>query len=151
MATVDHAAIADRVCDEAISSGARLRAGSRRATLDRVRTLVKDVGNPAEVEAVCRYAAREDAARFSPTSSLKWISYEFVRQRVGAFVPDDCWRFMVMLLNLERDHGNGSHEALEVRYWLMMLRDGVRSYNATLEGEARHALARIYSRIYGGT
>lgn len=148
---VDLVGVADRICAEAVAHGAKLRAGTQRATLDRVRTLVKDTGDPAQVEVVARYAAREDAKQFSPTNSLKWISYEFIRIRVGSHIPDDCWRFMLMLLNVERDHGVSSAEALEVRYWLMMLRDAVRATNNSLEGEARHALAKLHSRLYGGT
>lgn len=149
---VENAAkIAERVCAEATRCGAKLRQGSQRATLDRIRTLIKDVGDPFEVEAVARYAAREGGQQFSPTNSLKWISYEYVRQRVSTGIPDDCWKFVLLLLNVEEKHGEDSQLALEVRYWLMMLRDGNRSFNKVLEGEARHALARINTRIYGGS
>ncbi len=107
--------IAERIYEEASAHGSKSR-GLFTSLLRRVRDLLDEVKDPAEVELVCLLIAENDKETFVAYRSLAWNSFEWFRDRAG--VPPGTWRYALRLRGLPEGTLRES-----VDYWFGELKD----------------------------
>lgn len=83
--------IATSVENEAADIGLDISGGVKQALIARIRTMLRQVKDPYETEYICLAAVKYDGLSFSPSRSLGWISYDFLKRR--AAVPSGMWKW----------------------------------------------------------
>lgn len=107
--------ITDAVYDRAKVNGYPLE-GLYPATLKRVRELLEETADPAQVEVVALACLELDGAAFVAHRSLSWGTYDYVRSMLD--VPSAGWGYALLLEHLPEGRMRDS-----VDYWLRRWRD----------------------------
>ena len=102
----------------------------------RVKQLLQDMGDPAQVELLALWLAQRAGEKFGVTYSLNQRSLALAR--VALDVPDGAWRWALWLWKLPPGRYRDS-----VDYWLGRWRDGLDVYDDRMVTEAQEMLQRL--------
>lgn len=83
-------AMAERILRAMAQEGIPCQYGPKGALSSKLGDLLRDVGDPDQVELVTLTLALRDRGRFSIAGSLGWGSYDYIRRWLN--VPDGAWK-----------------------------------------------------------